>query len=509
VFRKGNAMAKTKVNEFDIDEIGKYQGNLSTPYIKEPKSRFIKDVLNEYNRKEIILQPEFQRQFVWTKTKQKELIKSLYAGFPLPMFYFAESGNNNYEVVDGQQRLTTIFGFLNPKSINKRIRNKLISKIWINHNEDRISINNLRQIIKNRNIHCVYLPETSVNLKYEIFQVLNQNTTILKPQEIRNCLFANEMPKFNKLLKAVASKLRKITGMTLDRMLGEELVLRFFVINKYGYERDVTDLLNNFNLLKRDFNDHEIKRMKQKSEYFFRTLKKIFDSDIDDCFQVLQKEVKPPKINKWSFYSFSKKINQSLFHLLSFYLPKFSTHQLNSKNFTKIRKGYLELLKNKRFVSVITGSGTNSTRNIKKANQIFKKVFLEKYVGDWTVKAKRNITISEKETIRQNVPYCYLCYGKIGNNLPIGKIHAEHIEAYATGKESKLSNVLLAHPKCNAEKKDMSIDEYRETPKSQKRRKAQKKNIMAYCQALKEWNKAYTLDIYSRLMKFAKSDMSL
>jgi 5-methylcytosine-specific restriction endonuclease McrA len=355
----------------------------------------------------------------------------------------------------------------------------------------------------------VYLPETSVNLKYEIFQVLNQGATMLKPQEIRNCLLASEMPNLNKLLKVVANKLRKITGMTLDRMLGEELALRFFVINKYGYERDITDLLNNFKMLKRDFDDPEIRRMKQKSESFFRTLKKIFNNDIDDCFQVLQKGVKPPKINKWGLYPFSKKINQSLFHLLSCYLPKFSTHQLNSKNFIKIKKGYLALLKNKSFISVVTGSGTNSTRNIKKSNHLFKKVFLEKYVGDWTVKSKRNITTAEKRTIRKNVPYCYLCYGKIRNNLPIGKIHAEHIEAYSSGKKSKLSNVLLAHPKCNAEKKDMTLDEYRETTKSQKRRKKQKKNIMSYRQALKEWNKAYKLDIYSRLMKFAKADISL
>ena len=502
-------MTRTQINEFDMVEIERYQGNLSTPHIKEPVPRFIKDVLDEYNRREINLQPEFQRQFVWTKTKQKELIKSLYAGFPLPMFYFAESGNNNYEVVDGQQRLTTIFGFLKPESIDKSIRSKLISNIQINHNGQRISLDDLRQIIKKRNIYCVYLPETSVNLKYEIFQVLNQGATMLKPQEIRNCLLASEMPKFNKLLKAVANKLRKITGMTLDRMLGEELALRFFVINKYGYERDITDLLNNFNMLKRDFDEHEIRRMKQKSEFFFRTLKKIFDSDIDDCFQVLQKGVKPPKINKWGLYPFSKKINQSLFHLLSCYLPKFSTHQLNSKNFIKIKKGYLELLKNKSFVSVITGAGTNSTRNIKRSNQIFKKAFLEKHVGDWTVKSKRNITIAEKRTIRKNVPYCYLCYGKIGNNVPIGKIHAEHIEAYSTGKESKLSNVLLAHPRCNAEKKDMSLDEYRETTKSQKRRKTQKKNIVAYRQALKEWNKAYRLDVYPQLMKLAKSDIAL
>jgi hypothetical protein len=55
----------------------------------------------------------------------------------------------------------------------------------------------------------------------------------------------------------------------------------------------------------------------------------------------------------------------------------------------------------------------------------------------------------------------------------------------------------------------MSLDEYRATPKSQKRRKTNKKNIIIYRQALKEWNKAYKLDIYSRLTKFAKVDIEI
>jgi hypothetical protein len=339
--------------------------------------------------------------------------------------------------------------------------------------------------------------------------VLNQGATMLKPQEIRNCLLASDMPEFNKLLKSVANKLRKITGMTLDRMLGEELALRFFVINKYGYERDITDLLNNFNKLKRDFDRHEIRGMKRTSDSFFRTLKRIFGSDIDDCFQVLQKGVKAPRVNKWSLYPFSKKINQSLFHLLSSSLPKYSTHQLNRNKATRIKKGYLNLLKNKRFVSVITGAGTNSTRNIQRSNQIYKKVFLDKYVGDWANKPKRTITTAEKRTIQKNVPYCYLCYGKFRKNMPLSKIHAEHIEAYSKGKKSKLGNVLLAHPRCNVEKRSMTLEEYRETPKSQQRRRVHKKNIPDYRQSLKKWNKAYKLDIYSKLMRFSKKDTTL
>ena len=81
--------------------------------------------------------------------------------------------------------------------------------------------------------------------------------------------------------------------------------------------------------------------------------------------------------------------------------------------------------------------------------------------------------------------YCYLCYGKLKKNIPLKIIHAEHIESFNSGKESELSNILLAHSKCNAGKKDLTLEEYRETKKSQKRRKSHEKYIEEYRDALK------------------------
>lgn len=502
-------MKKTQVTDYDTTDQNRFEQNISIPIIKEPVPRFIVDVLGEHLRKKINLQPEFQRQFVWNRKKQKELVKSLCVGIPLPMFYFAEGDRNIREVVDGQQRLTTMFGLLKPKSINKPVRSKIISNARISRNGKRLSLAEIKNEIKNQKIYCVYLPKTSVSLKYEIFRVLNQGATMLKAQEIRNCLLASEMPEFNNLLKGMAKKIRKITGMSLDRMLGEELALRFFAINRYGYEKDISNILNNFSMIKKDFDKKEIKKMRRKAQFFINTLRKIYGRDISDCFQVLQKGTTFPKTNKWQLHIFSKKINQSLFHLLSYYIPKYSSHQINRKKLSRIKNGYLNLLKNKGFISVITGAGTNSTRNIKKSQQIFKRVFLDKYLGDWSLKSKRNIGSAEKRTIFKNVPYCYLCYGKFKKNTPLKRIHAEHIESFSSGKKSRLSNILLAHPKCNSEKKDMSLEEYRETRKSQKRRKSRKKHINKYLLALKEWNRAYRLDLYRKLMRFAKADAKM
>src|SRR4051812_24474289 len=54
------------------------------------------------------LQPEFQRFFVWNRAKASRLIESLLLNIPVPVIYTAETAEGKQEVVDGQQRLTTI-----------------------------------------------------------------------------------------------------------------------------------------------------------------------------------------------------------------------------------------------------------------------------------------------------------------------------------------------------------------------------------------------------------------
>jgi uncharacterized protein with ParB-like and HNH nuclease domain len=60
----------------------------------------------------ITLNPDFQRKEVWTEDKKSQLIESLMLKIPLPMFYVSADEKNNYTVVDGLQRLSTIRSFI-------------------------------------------------------------------------------------------------------------------------------------------------------------------------------------------------------------------------------------------------------------------------------------------------------------------------------------------------------------------------------------------------------------
>ena len=498
-------------NEIDFSPISRIL-NLN------PDKRKLKDVYRDFLDGNIVLQPEFQREFVWKKQKQEELIKSIWRGIPLPMFYFSKEDIKS-EVIDGQQRLTTIFGYLSPESIkDKKVRNSLIKKVKI-HDENKNKVSRqdiINKIEENTSIWCVEIPENGLNTndKFEIFRSLNLGATPLKIQEIRNAIFQKEIPHLNKSLKNGAKKIERLTGMKNSRMILEDLVLRFFIIREKGYDKRVSDQMKNNIELKNIFTEEKVKSLTLKFNRFMKYMDRVFNKK---SFQVLLKVKDHNNIpdKEWEMYSFSGKINQGLFHLFSYYLPKTSSNILNSCSHKKVRENFISLVKNNKFLNLITGSGTDSTKNIRESSKLFEELFMKKCFGDWDRIEKRNLSKQEKDTILENIPYCYLCYGTIKRvehlenfrNLP-----GEHIKPFskgAKGSNSTFKNILLAHKKCNSEKSTKSLEEYRESNKSIKKRIQNKRNIRLYLKCLKKWNKYHPLHSYKKLVKYAKDDKRL
>ncbi|ADZ90201.1 DUF262 domain-containing protein [Marinomonas mediterranea] len=62
---------------------------------------------------EIEIQPDYQRKDrIWKDEKKSKLIESILMGLPLPIFYFGERKNDNWVVIDGLQRITTVQDFM-------------------------------------------------------------------------------------------------------------------------------------------------------------------------------------------------------------------------------------------------------------------------------------------------------------------------------------------------------------------------------------------------------------
>ena len=98
-------IAPTDEQPFNAESIRIDQQMLSLKYIYEL-----------YQDGILKLDPDFQRQYVWNSRKRKSrLIESLMLRIPIPAFYFFEKNDGSFLVIDGQQRLKTIFDFLDGK----------------------------------------------------------------------------------------------------------------------------------------------------------------------------------------------------------------------------------------------------------------------------------------------------------------------------------------------------------------------------------------------------------
>ena len=102
-------------NEEELNEL-EYFGDEEKPIfesVRVTKKDFsIYELYRKYKKKQLILEVDFQRNEVWGPKQKCELIESILMGLPLPIFYFKQQNNSTYVVVDGKQRLSTLFDFL-------------------------------------------------------------------------------------------------------------------------------------------------------------------------------------------------------------------------------------------------------------------------------------------------------------------------------------------------------------------------------------------------------------
>ena len=68
----------------------------------------ILQLIDWIRKDKINLHPPYQRNFIWSSKDQKLLIDSIMKGYPLPNLFIYRKKDGRYDMVDGQQRATTI-----------------------------------------------------------------------------------------------------------------------------------------------------------------------------------------------------------------------------------------------------------------------------------------------------------------------------------------------------------------------------------------------------------------
>lgn len=78
----------------------------------EKKDPEIDSLYKKYKRGQLLIQPDFQRRYVWDHVKASRLVESTLLNVPIPIVYLSEEPDGRETVIDGQQRLTSFFAFI-------------------------------------------------------------------------------------------------------------------------------------------------------------------------------------------------------------------------------------------------------------------------------------------------------------------------------------------------------------------------------------------------------------
>jgi len=297
----------------------------------------------------------FQRQDdLWDKGKQSRLIESILIRFPLPAFFFDATNDNNWLVVDGLQRLSSIRNFVVTKTLKLselEFLTHLNTKGWDDLSED------LQRVIEESQV-VIYkiMPGTPSDVKFNIFKRINTGGLTLESQEIRHALFQGipsdfitKLARTKEFLDATAKKI------ATHRMLDRDFANRFLGFYLLGYENYGT----------KEFGQ-------DLDTYMSKAMASLYDKTEDELNEITSAFASAMSLSKSIFgheafrkvyhnYKRLPPINKALFDALSAQFALLNeTEKTDLKRFHKeFKAGLKDLLKNDSlfFTSVSSSTG--------------------------------------------------------------------------------------------------------------------------------------------------------
>jgi hypothetical protein len=284
-----------------------------------PADFTLETLFSKWKSEEIVI-PKFQRGFVWKKRQSSMLVESFMMGLPVPQIFLYTDAEQKLLIIDGQQRLRSIFYFFEgyfgePDERGRRTVFKLseinVKSKWYNRSFDEFEDSNKRRF-KNSVLRAIIVkqldPDDDTSV-YHIFERLNTGGTLLKDQEVRNCVYGG---KLNDLLFDLNQypAWRRILGKPKpdSRQKDIELILRYIAL---------------FNWLDRykkkpmkDFLSTCMKRQKNPDESFLSGEKTRFEQTCDIVIRTLGDKPFSPRgplnasVFDSVFTAFAKNVNR-------------------------------------------------------------------------------------------------------------------------------------------------------------------------------------------------------
>ena len=208
------------------------------------------EYIRKVNDGKIVMNPDFQRNEVWTIEQKSQLIESTMLEIPIPAFYMKKDAQGRLIVVDGLQRTLALRGFLNDsfRLYGLNALSKVNGYTCSEMRKDEKLSNLITRVEDKQLLFYVISKDTPMSIVYDIFNRINTGGTKLERQEIRNCIFIGHSTRLLKELSGESVFKKAIDGgISAKRMKDREAALRciaFTILDyKKSYYRSMDDFL--------------------------------------------------------------------------------------------------------------------------------------------------------------------------------------------------------------------------------------------------------------------------
>lgn len=296
----------------------------------------LESISNMVKGEAINIKPKYQRRERWNTTKQSALIESFLLNIPVPPIFLAEDEYGKYSVIDGKQRITSVYNFIELKHALVNLE-KFTELEGMTFNELPAQLNNALKIRPYIRV-ITLLKQSDPTLKYEVFNRLNTGGEKLLPQEIRNATYEGELNDLlielseNSFLRKqlnIEPGKNKIKSKIYQEMLDVEYVLRFFTLRDYWdkFPGNMRIAMNNY--MEKNHQSHKLNIIENRD---------LFNKTLDVCEKI------------WGSQAFKRpngrnEMIQGIYDVqtvsLSFFIANHKVSLLRNKN--KIKEGFEKL----------------------------------------------------------------------------------------------------------------------------------------------------------------------
>ena len=317
------------------------------------ETRTVSEVVRRINGDRFILDPDFQRDFVWVPKKQSKLIESCVMRIPLPVLYVAEGSDGRISVVDGLQRLGTFSRFLNDKLTltdlgdGHPLTGKKFSELPLDLKE-RVEDTQLTLYILDRNA-----PRRA---QLDIFERVNGGE-VLSRQQMRNAIYNGPGTRWLRKMSRSAAFLKATCGSLNPKIMRDrEAVNRFAGFYVLGWKSYINGDMD-------EFLARTLDKLNRANDAELSTLEKRFEKSMEYNHKLFGRHSFRKSLVANRPWTSRSPINIALFDVLSWAFARMP-HNAVEKGRNEIASRIRALIEDPQFGRAITHS-TNSTAPIR------------------------------------------------------------------------------------------------------------------------------------------------